>query len=135
MVLEFEEALLSEPVKISVNGVGNNLEDIAVLLEERLSGESVVFRASDEQFLNIVPKSASKSGAVAELLTSASIPLSDVLSFGDDHVDIDLIRDCGWSVAVENAIPEIKSLAKFQTGSNNEHGVAIVLENLVTALQ
>lgn len=135
MVLEFEKALLSEPVKISVNGVGNNLEDIAVLLEERLSGESVVFRASDEQFLNIVPKSASKSGAVAELLTSASIPLSDVLSFGDDHVDIDLIRDCGWSVAVENAIPEIKSLAKFQTGSNNEHGVAIVLENLVTALQ
>ena len=134
MLVEFEEALNLDPVKVSVNGVGNNLEEVAVMLEEQLSADSVVFRASDQHFLNIVPKEASKSGAVADLLKSADIPLSDVLSFGDDYVDIDLIRDCGWSVAVENAIPEIKALAKFQTASNNDHGVAIVLENLVTAL-
>lgn len=135
MVLGFEEAMRCQPVKVSVNGVGTNLEETAVLLEERLTKSSVVFRASDEQFLNIVPSEASKSGAVADLLESAGIPLSDVLSFGDDYVDIDLIRDCGWSVAVENAIPEIKSLARFQTASNNHHGVAIVLENLITALK
>jgi len=49
-------------------------------------------------------------------------------------VDIDLIRDCGWSVAVENAIPEIKALAKYSTASNDDHGVAMVLEDLVSAL-
>lgn len=135
MVLGFEEAMQLEPVKVSVNGVGRNLEETAVLLEQKLTKNSVVFRASDEQFLNIVPSDASKSGAVADLLESAGIPLSDVLSFGDDYVDIDLIRDCGWSVAVENAIPEIKSLARFQTASNNRYGVAIVLENLITALK
>lgn len=134
MVVSFEEAMNLYPVKISVNGVGTNLESLAVLLESQLSDQSTVFRASDEQFLIIVPAQASKSGAVAELLESAGIPLPDVLSFGDDHVDIDLIRDCGWSVAVENAIPEIKSAAKFHTASNNDFGVAIVLENLVAAL-
>jgi len=57
------------------------------------------------------------------------------MSFGDDHVDIDLIRDCGWSVAVDNAIPLIKKHAQFTTASNDDHGVAIVLEQLVNALQ
>jgi len=57
-----------------------------------------------------------------------------VLAFGDDYVDIDLIRDCGWSVAVDNAIPEIKSLARYGTASNDDYGVAMVLERLASAL-
>jgi Cof subfamily protein (haloacid dehalogenase superfamily) len=135
MVVSFEEALRLEPVKISINGMNQNLETIADMLENELSTETGVIRAARLQFLNVVPTKASKSGAVADLLKSASIPLADVLSFGDDYVDIDLTRDCGWSVAVANAIPEIKSLAKYETASNDDHGVAIVLENLVAAVK
>ena len=84
--------------------------------------------------MNIVPRRATKSGAVAALLNVANIALDDVLAFGDDYVDIDLMRDCGWSVAVDNAVPEVKSLARYGTASNDDHGVAIVLERLVAAL-
>ena len=133
MDVPFEEAMTLEPVKISVNGMDSNLEELAQTLESRLSDDTEIFRAGRVQFLNVVPTVASKSGAVADLLSSANIPLEDVLSFGDDYVDIELIRDCGWSVAVENAIPEIKSLAKFETTSNDDHGVAIVLEKLAAA--
>lgn len=135
MVVSFEEAMELGPAKISVNGLNRNLESLAKSLEDQLSGETVVFRAASERFLNVVPKSASKSGAVSNLLTGAGISLDDVLSFGDDYVDIDLIKDCGWSVAVENAIPEIKALAEYSTASNDNHGVAIVLEDLVSALK
>jgi len=135
MVVSFEEALRLRPVKISINGLNQNLENLAIILENELSAETGVIRAARMQFLNIVPMQASKSGAVADLLESANIPLVDVLSFGDDFVDIDLIRDCGWSVAVANAISEIKSLAKYETASNDDHGVAIVLENLVEAIK
>jgi HAD superfamily hydrolase (TIGR01484 family) len=134
MLLSFEDAIHAGPAKISVNGLGSNLEELALTLEDRLSENTVIFRAASEQFLNVVPRAASKSGATAELLTSAGISLADVLSFGDDHVDIDLIRDCGWSVAVENAIPEITAVAKYHTASNVDHGVAIVLEQLFAAL-
>jgi HAD superfamily hydrolase (TIGR01484 family) len=135
MLLSFEEAIRVGPAKVSVNGLGENLESLAATLEDRLSDHTVIFRASSEQFLNVVPRSASKSGATGELLASAGIALEDVLSFGDDHVDIDLIRDCGWSVAVENAIPEIAAAAKYHTASNVDFGVAIVLEQLVAALR
>jgi hypothetical protein len=135
MLVSFKKALRLRPVKISINGMNRNLEKLAIMLENELSSETRVLRAARIQFLNIVPTQASKSSAVANLLESANIPLADVLSFGDDFVDIDLIRDCGWSVAVANAISEIKSLAKYETASNDDHGVAIVLENLVEAIK
>jgi HAD superfamily hydrolase (TIGR01484 family) len=134
MVVPFEEALEIGPVKVSVNGMNGSLENLASMLETRLTNDTTIFRAARAHFLNIVPIQASKSGAVENLLLSAGISLSDILSFGDDFVDVDLIRDCGWSVAVDNAIPEIKSLAKYHTASNDDHGVAIVLERLAAAL-
>ncbi len=134
MVVSMEEAMRIGPAKVSINGLDNNLEELAKTLENRLSENTVVFRAANAQFLNIVPRKATKSGAVAALLNTADISLDDVLAFGDDYVDIDLIRDCGWSVAVENAVPEVKSLARYGTASNDDHGVAIVLERLVAAL-
>ncbi|MCZ6538912.1 MAG: HAD-IIB family hydrolase [Chloroflexi bacterium] len=134
MVVSMEKAMDIGPAKVSINGLDNDLEELAKTLENRLSENTVVFRAAGAQFLNIVPGKATKSAAVAALLDTADISLDDVLAFGDDYVDIDLIRDCGWSVAVDNAIPEVKSLAKFGTASNDDHGVAIVLERLVAAL-
>jgi len=134
MVISFEQALKIGPAKISINGIKRDLEGLALRLEKRLSNKTVVLRAASKLFLNVVPSTASKSLAIANLLKSADIPLADVLSFGDDFVDIDLISECGWSVAVDNAIPEIKKIAKYHTASNDNNGVAIVLEQLVFAL-
>lgn len=134
MVMSIEEAMRLEPVKVSVNGLDRNLEHLANELDARLSERTVVLRTSNTQYLNVVPKQATKSGALVALLDPVNISLDDVLAFGDDHVDIDLIRDCGWSVAVDNAVPEIKLVARYGTASNNDHGVAIVLERLVVAL-
>ncbi len=134
MVVSMEKAMDIGPAKVSINGLNNSLEELAKTLEHRLSENTVVFRAASAQFLNIVPRRATKSGAVAALLETADISLDDVLAFGDDYVDIDLIRDCGWSVAVDNAVSEIKSLARYGTASNDDHGVAMVLERLVAAL-
>ena len=134
MVISFEQALKIGPAKISINGIKRDLEALAIRLEKRLSNKTVVLRAASKLFLNVIPSTASKSLAIANLLKSADIPLADVLSFGDDFVDIDLISECGWSVAVDNAIPEIKKIAKYHTASNDNNGVAIVLERLVFAL-
>ncbi len=37
--------------------------------------------------------------------------------------------NCGISVAMGNAAPEIKKAAKYSTGSNDDDGVAIFMEN------
>lgn len=41
----------------------------------------------------------------------------------------------GVSVAVGNAIPEVKDIAGFVVGTNNDHGVATFLEEILKIFQ
>jgi hydroxymethylpyrimidine pyrophosphatase-like HAD family hydrolase len=42
-----------------------------------------------------------------------------------------MLQACGIPVAMANAITEIKSVAQYETASNDEDGVAIVLEQML----
>jgi hydroxymethylpyrimidine pyrophosphatase-like HAD family hydrolase len=51
--------------------------------------------------------------------------------FGDDFNDLGLFKLCGLPIAMENSIEELKSFAKEITTSNDEDGVANILEKLL----
>lgn len=134
MLLSYEEALASGPAKVSVNGLGNDLSAVVARLVAELAPDTTVIPAVDNAFINVQSDKATKSGAVLELIAPSGIDLEDILSFGDDLPDIDLLRNTGWPVAVENAIPEVKQAARFLTASNDDDGVAVVLEKLAEAV-
>lgn len=71
---------------------------------------------------------AGKLQAIQALSDKLAIPLNEVAAFGDDGNDTDMLRACGLSVAVANAIPEIREIADRVTLSNNEDGVAFFIE-------
>lgn len=56
------------------------------------------------------------------------IPLADIVSFGDDLNDREMLQICGTGVAVSNAIQEVKEVADEVTLSNDEDGVAAWIE-------
>ena len=56
---------------------------------------------------------------------------SDVIAFGDAGNDIDMIRFAGLGIAMGNASDDLKAVADFITATNEEDGVAKVLENFV----
>lgn len=135
MLMNVEEALEAGPAKVSVNGLGEDLSPVIKQLRNELDGtRTVVVPAVDNSFINIDSIYATKSGAVLDLITSCGIDLEDVVSFGDDLPDTDLMLNTGWPVAVENAIDPVKDAARFLTASNDEDGVAIVLEMLIEAV-
>ncbi|MEK4469267.1 MULTISPECIES: HAD family hydrolase [Bacillus] len=47
--------------------------------------------------------------------------------------DFNLFREGGFPVAMGNVIPELKEIASFVTGSNDEEGVAQMLEQIIFA--
>jgi hydroxymethylpyrimidine pyrophosphatase-like HAD family hydrolase len=53
------------------------------------------------------------------------------VSFGDDKNDLEMIKRCGIGVAVENALDEVKNVAKYVCKSNNDDGVARWLEEYI----
>ena len=80
--------------------------------------------------LMVMNKHARKRNAVMEIAEYFGISLSDVVVFGDDYNDIEMLRDCGTGVAVANAVDEAKAVADHICGSNDNDGVAKWLEGL-----
>jgi len=74
---------------------------------------------------------AGKSKAVAALADHWGISIKDVVAFGDDTNDIDMLRHCGIGVAMGNAIDEVKSAADDICDTNENDGIAKWLEKHV----
>lgn len=79
---------------------------------------------SGEEWYRFAHKNATKNNAIYELLQYLHIDLKQVVAFGDDYNDIDMLKTCGYGVAVSNAIDEVLNIATYVTCSNDEDGVA-----------
>jgi hydroxymethylpyrimidine pyrophosphatase-like HAD family hydrolase len=55
---------------------------------------------------------------------------NDVIAFGDMPNDLPMLAWAGTAYAVANAHPEVLAAVRRRTASNDEDGVAIVLEQL-----
>lgn len=80
-----------------------------------------------EQWLEIMPVSASKSNAVIQL--KDLLGCNKVITFGDGKNDIDMFKISDECYAVQNADPELKKYAVAVIPSNEEDGVAHWLKN------
>ena len=56
------------------------------------------------------------------------IGMDEMLAFGDDENDYEILKNVGKGVAVANAIPMIQEIADDITSSNDEDGVAKYIE-------
>ena len=87
-----------------------------------------VISYSGEFWQRFASKTSTKEQALHTLVHYFGINMSDVIAFGDDTNDIGILKIAGTSVAVFNAIPEVKKIADLITKSNDEDGVAEFLE-------
>jgi Cof subfamily protein (haloacid dehalogenase superfamily) len=79
----------------------------------------------------IAHSDVSKINAVRYLVNSFGYSLSDVIAFGDDYNDLDIVRECGIGVAMGNAEKDLKEIADIIAEINDDDGVAKVLEDIM----
>ena len=80
----------------------------------------------------IMDSQASKWNCVKGLSKKIGIKLEDIIAFGDDYNDIDLIKNAGTGIAMGNAEQSVKEIADFITDSNMNNGVAnYIKENFI----
>ena len=82
----------------------------------------------DENLYGFTDKESGKYQAVKDLGEILGIDLQDMVAFGDDENDYEILQNCGVGVAVANAIPQILKVADEVTDSNDDDGVANYLE-------
>lgn len=80
----------------------------------------------------ITAAEAQKGPVLKKYIESLGYTMDQVMVLGDSMNDYSMLSmDFGATVAVENAVPEIKAVARYVTKSNTELGVAYAIERLL----
>lgn len=118
----------SEPLTCRANKIAAYLDDeeTAVKIASKTGAKLIRYRG--ENMYAFLPKDGGKKQAIEALSKESGISLHEMVAFGDDINDVDMLTLCGMGVAVSNAIPEVRSIANHVTSSNDEDGVAKWLE-------
>jgi len=97
------------------------------LLIEKLLPDDLYFvvTADVSGFLGqIMHRDATKAKATAALALYWNISKKEIIAFGDDHNDIDMLKYSGVGVAMGNAVDKVKEAADFICLSNDDDGLA-----------
>ena len=88
--------------------------------------------SSFETNLEITDVKAQKGPVLKEYIESLGYSMDEVMVLGDSLNDLSMISmDFGATVAMENAVPEVRRAAKYITKSNEELGVAYAIRELL----
>jgi Cof subfamily protein (haloacid dehalogenase superfamily) len=89
---------------------------------------------ADWYWLEINSIEAGKDNMLRKLSTLTSFPLEDIIVFGDNLNDIDMIRLAGWGIAMDNAPDEVKQHADEVCEVNHHGGVVKYLQTHLDSL-
>lgn len=82
------------------------------------------------QYLEIMSCEASKSAAASFFCQREKISHEDIIAFGDNYNDADLLEYAGTGVAMGNAPDPVKQKADIIAPANDEDGVFFILQRL-----
>jgi Cof subfamily protein (haloacid dehalogenase superfamily) len=100
-----------------------------------LTGIDSYFTWSSSELLEVMAHGVNKREALTYICTELGISWQEVIAFGDEHNDQGMLMWAGLGIAMANAKPEAEEAADFTTKSNDEDGVALVLEAVLARLQ
>lgn len=75
---------------------------------------------SDGNWYKFSKKNATKEKAIEAVIKKLGIAQQQIIAFGDDYVDIEMLRNSGLGIAMGNAIHKVKEIADDVTKSNDE---------------
>lgn len=100
------------------------------VMKKELESKMNVFR-SEPFFLELVPNGIDKARCLAVLLDELGMTPQEMIACGDGFNDLSMIQFAGLGVAMKNAQEPVREAADFITLSNEEDGVAHVVERFI----
>lgn len=127
-----ESYLLEHPTSILIR---TSKEKIQPLREELNRGYKGLvahrYWSAPYHVIEVVKAVVSKATGLEIVCNLLDIPRENVIAFGDEDNDMEMIQWAGLGVAMGNANPLLKNVANRVTDTNENHGISIVLEELL----
>lgn len=138
-----KEEIKKQDVKLSVLVKQKNLRIYKILVMDSveyisdlyngvkdINNDKIVYSISKPFIFEAVMKNGSKADSIEYWSKKYGIDKDDIIAVGDSLNDYTMLKSVGMPVAVENAMDEVKKIAKFITKSNKENGVKYMIEQL-----
>lgn len=118
-----------ECFKVMIAEKSDVLDRIESLIPEKLRNKYTIVR-SMPYYLEFIPKGTNKYSSLKYVASLYNINEDEIMAIGDSMNDYSFV-DAAYSVAMDNSVSKIKEDFKFHTLSNNEDGVAYIINKLV----
>lgn len=126
----FLEKRCQDPTKVLVVSREEKLDRLAQVVRPVL-GDRLHITKSKPHFLEFSHPLANKGDALASIAGHYGVGQDEIIAVGDSYNDVEMIDYAGLGVVVGNARPEIKERADYVCCSNEECGVAEVVEKFI----
>ena len=126
----FTDAINFSVPKCLMVGNGDHLANVEKNIKADYGDRLNVYR-SEPFFLEIMPQNIDKAFSLGKLLKHIGCTEKEMIAGGDGFNDISMIKYAGLGVAMQNAQPQVKESADFITLSNDDDGVAHVIEKYI----
>lgn len=124
MLLAHQDEIVNG-ITIDSGGQKKALEKAHQLLSET---DLVSVSSSGPNNIEIIPQNIDKATAIKQLQSLTGISKDQTIVFGDGKNDLGMMQQAKYSVAMANALPEVKKIANYSTLTNEQSGVAYYLD-------
>ncbi|PKM47325.1 MAG: Cof-type HAD-IIB family hydrolase [Firmicutes bacterium HGW-Firmicutes-8] len=124
------EFLKNDPTKVLYIADPSLLDRLKGELQKKFA-QSLYITKSKPNYLEFMHPQATKGRALKALVERCGIARDETMAFGDSYNDLDMIEFAGMGVAMGNAPEDVKKKADYVTSTNNDDGVAEVIEKYV----
>jgi hydroxymethylpyrimidine pyrophosphatase-like HAD family hydrolase len=127
------DCLTGDVIKAFVRSVDYHVDDLLAAAARIVPPDVAWVTQAGLNFVEICPPNVNKGTGLAVVAEAVGVDPADVLVFGDMPNDLPMFAWAGWSrVAVANAHPSILAVADEVTLTNDEDGVAVYLDKLLS---
>lgn len=128
-----ETCLIEDPIQVMLSGkVAPMREAEAALRGAVFAGEFALamtcYESKDFAMIDVIHPVCSKGASLAEWAALRGVAREEVMAIGDNHNDLEMLSFAGIPVVMGNSVPELKAYGWHETGTNDENGVALAIE-------
>jgi hydroxymethylpyrimidine pyrophosphatase-like HAD family hydrolase len=131
-VVPFADLLHRPATRVIVRSPAHSADQF-LELTQRVGLHGVNYAVGWTAWLDLAPEGVSKASGLEWVREQLGVPLEGTLAVGDGRNDLEMFAWAARSVAMGQSVAEVLEAAGEVTASVDDDGVAVVLEELVSA--
>ncbi len=130
LVTTFNDVCTRVAKIVAISDDANVIATAATAVREHF-GDRVSATSSQSYCVDITNVQANKGAVVTYLSNLYDIPASEIATIGDAFNDVLMFAESGVSIAMGNAVDDVKGSATYVTTTNNDEGFANAVQEFI----